>query len=353
MEPITHILAGACISRAGLNRKTALATATLVIAAEATDIDLLYNLGGRVLGFEHHRGWTHSFAGLPVVAAMSIALVWGWQRLFRSQSSAHQAPQAQYRSRLPVRWRLLYCYACLAALSHLLLDYATSYGIRLFEPFSYRWYSWDILFVREPYLWLVLGLGLAGPVLFERIGIKSGSRQLRFGARVGAAVALLAAAMMFNFRNHQHRFALAELKACLYDGEMPLRVSAYAYAWNPFIWHGVVETPDFYETLRVDTLHTGFSQRRRYCKPKDTTATIAAKESQLGRAYLDWARYPVLEIQPGERPDVAFRVWFYDLRSIYRLYAYVDLDKNLQVLAQRFDVEIQKQKTVTAVPSRR
>jgi len=40
LEPITHLLTGACLGRAGLNRKTALATATLTLAAEATDASL-------------------------------------------------------------------------------------------------------------------------------------------------------------------------------------------------------------------------------------------------------------------------------------------------------------------------
>ncbi|MFZ0299857.1 MAG: hypothetical protein WAM13_16010 [Candidatus Sulfotelmatobacter sp.] len=41
MEPITHFLTGACMGRAGLNRKTALATAVLTLAAEAPDLDVL------------------------------------------------------------------------------------------------------------------------------------------------------------------------------------------------------------------------------------------------------------------------------------------------------------------------
>ena len=44
MEPVTHLLTGACISRAGLNRTTGLATLTLVLAAEAPDLDGLARL---------------------------------------------------------------------------------------------------------------------------------------------------------------------------------------------------------------------------------------------------------------------------------------------------------------------
>src|SRR3984893_11182648 len=49
LEPITHFLTGACLGRAGLNRKTALATLTLTLAAEAPDLDVLSGLGGAAL----------------------------------------------------------------------------------------------------------------------------------------------------------------------------------------------------------------------------------------------------------------------------------------------------------------
>ena len=53
MEPITHFLTGACLSRAGLNRKTGLATLTLVLASEMPDIDVVWYLGGSVAGLQH------------------------------------------------------------------------------------------------------------------------------------------------------------------------------------------------------------------------------------------------------------------------------------------------------------
>ena len=69
MEPITHFLTGACIGRAGLNRKTAYATLAAVLAAEAADIDVLWAFAGPVEELKHHRGITHTFLGAPVVAA--------------------------------------------------------------------------------------------------------------------------------------------------------------------------------------------------------------------------------------------------------------------------------------------
>ena len=60
LEPITHFLTGACMARTGFNRRTALATATMTLAAEAPDIDVLGRIRGPVFAFGHHRGFTHS-----------------------------------------------------------------------------------------------------------------------------------------------------------------------------------------------------------------------------------------------------------------------------------------------------
>ena len=46
MEPVTHFLTGACIGRAGLNRRTAYATLAATLAAEAPDMDVFWSFGG-------------------------------------------------------------------------------------------------------------------------------------------------------------------------------------------------------------------------------------------------------------------------------------------------------------------
>src|ERR1700761_2064889 len=76
LEPITHFLTGACLARAGFNRKTALATLTMTLAAEANDIDIVTYFKGPTFGFAHHRGITHTFVGVPFVAAAVLLLVW-------------------------------------------------------------------------------------------------------------------------------------------------------------------------------------------------------------------------------------------------------------------------------------
>ena len=75
MEPITHLLTGACLARLGFNRKTALATLTMTLAAEAPDIDLVAYVKGSVPGFVCHRGATHTLWGIPLVSALVLAVV--------------------------------------------------------------------------------------------------------------------------------------------------------------------------------------------------------------------------------------------------------------------------------------
>src|ERR1700742_3882805 len=102
MEPVTHVLTGACLARTGLNRKAAYATLAMAVAAEFPDIDTLWGLRGPVVAFEHHRGVTHTFVGVPFEAALIVLGVWGvhrW-RQGRAFSSARDRPLTA----APTRW---------------------------------------------------------------------------------------------------------------------------------------------------------------------------------------------------------------------------------------------------------
>jgi inner membrane protein len=205
------MLTGACMSRAGLNRKTGLATATLVLAAEASDIDVFWAIRGPVAGLQHHRGWTHSFVGVPVMAALTLLVVWGWNRLFNKRRLDPSAPMTMGPRHLPIRWGVLYAIALLGPLSHILLDYATAYGIRMFEPFSYKWVDWDTVSIIEPFMLGVLVLGLTLPGLFGLIHEEIGARRPLFRGRAGAITALVAVVLMWGVRDFYHRRAVAPL----------------------------------------------------------------------------------------------------------------------------------------------
>lgn len=63
---------------------------------------------------------------------------------------------------------LLACF--LGVLSHPLLDLMNTYGTRILEPFSHRWFYADSLFIVDPWIWLMLILGLEMSWRAERLG---------------------------------------------------------------------------------------------------------------------------------------------------------------------------------------
>jgi len=161
MEPVTHFLTGACIGRAGLNRKTAYATLAAVLAAEAADIDILWvcGPGGRAEAPPRHYAYPHCRAGGGGrrggfgVAAAPVA---GGRRKPKLEAAMARDPGAPIPLRLqqqPVSWIWLYATALIAALSHLLLDWTNNYGVRPFFPFNPRWYAGSFMFIAEPVLW--------------------------------------------------------------------------------------------------------------------------------------------------------------------------------------------------------
>jgi inner membrane protein len=333
VEPVTHFLFGACLGRAGLNRKTGLATLTLVLAAEAPDLDVLWYFGGSVTGFQHHRGITHTFLGAPLVAALTLAGVYGIYQLMKARGSLPKSPP---------NWKWLYVYALLGCLSHIFLDFMNNYGVRPFAPFNSRWYSWDIVFIVDPLILGLLAFGLVLPGFLSLITEEIGARRAQFRGRGAAIFVLLCVAALIATRDFEHRRALNALESLTYRDEQALRVSAYPAMLDPFFWYGVVETRDFLEALPVNSGNSEVDPDNtavyRY-KPEETPVTLAAKKSRLGQVYLDWAQYPLIEttVLPDNKGyKVQFQDWrFYQVpirseRNSPPLAGYVLLGPNLQ-----------------------
>ena len=181
MDPLTHTLTGLFLSRAGLNRFTPRASAILMLAANAPDIDIVTATGGSLNYLHYHRHLTHSLAAMPVMAMLPLLLVRGV-------------------SRKPVHWLGAYFAALIAVGSHLLLDWTNSYGIRLLLPFSGRWLRLDWTNVIDVWIWAVLLLGVAGPFLARLVGSEIGSGPVRqpYPGR-GFAVFALGFLLLYNF----------------------------------------------------------------------------------------------------------------------------------------------------------
>lgn len=285
MEPVTHLLTGACLGRSGFNRKTAYATLAMTLAAEAADLDMLWGFRGPVAQLQHHRGWTHSFIGCPVVAVAILGVVWIVHKLRRREPP------------VPPRWGLLFLFALIAALSHILLDYTVNYGVRPFFPFNPRWYAWSIEFIFDPVWFLALVIALVMPSILGLADREIGARRKPFRGRGWAIAGLIFMVLWWGVRNAEHDHALALLRTGSYTTEPLVRVAAEPHMINPFRWHAIMETHDYYQTAEVHTLGDDV-QTDSYSdviyKPPITPAVAAAKQTYLGRVYLDWSSWPVI-----------------------------------------------------------
>jgi inner membrane protein len=165
-------------------------------------------------------------------------------------------------------------------------------------------------------------------------------------ARLGAAIALIGVVAIWGIRDHEHRRALHTLEARQYEGAGPVHASAFPLWWNPYLWTGVVETARSVSAMRVDSrsqdVDPQVEEQVRY-KPEETPAALAAKTSSLGRAYMDWARFPITETEAPESSGRGYVVQFKDLRfefagrrEEYSPWAVVRLNRDLSVADMTF-----------------
>ncbi len=343
MEPVTHFLTGACLGRAGFNRKTAYATLAATLAAEAADMDIFWGIGGPVDELKHHRGITHTFWAVPVIAGVVVGIVWlfdRWRETRRKKTGlAPSVSELQQGDKTgapqPIHWGWLYLTAFVAALSHLLLDWTNDYGVRPFFPFNPHWYAGSFVFIAEPVVWALLFLAFFMPWVLGLADREIGARKQQFRGRGWAIFALSGMLVLGCWRWAEHAQALAMLNGSPVSSEPALRIAAEPSPVNPFRWHAIVETSDFYQTAEIDT-HTGAIESDPHndllYKPTDTAAVEAAKQTELGRVYLDWGTWAVVrDLGPVPAPGMTppnlppTRTWttveFTDLRFDYSFLA--------------------------------
>lgn len=339
MEPVTHFLTGACIGRAGLNRMTAYCTLATVLAAEAPDIDILWSFDGPIEGLKHHRGITHTLIGAPFMAAAVVGVValvylYAERRRKRALARLTLPPGAPIPARLQpskIRWGWLYFSALVATLSHLLLDWTNNYGVRPFFPFNPRWYAGSFVFIADPILWALLLAAVIVPWILGLADSEIGARRTPFRGRSWAIFALCGMVLLWALRFSQQSQARALLENVQITVQPATRIALEPYPLNPFRWHAILETPSAFQTAEIDTRSGQIASDPSidaFFKPPITPAVETAKQTELGRAYMDWSSWAVvrdLGPQPIPKLDppqlLPGQVWttvqFSDLRFNY------------------------------------
>jgi inner membrane protein len=148
MDNLTHSLVGLTAAKAGLERLSPGAGALCILAANSPDCDVAILLfGDRWTYLHHHRGITHAIVGVAFLTVFLPLMFYGVDRLW-----------SWFRGRPPKTkfWGLLLASALVTA-THPLLDWTNNYGIRFFLPWSANWSYGDMVYIIDPYLWLLLG----------------------------------------------------------------------------------------------------------------------------------------------------------------------------------------------------
>ena len=147
MDPVTHTLVGASLAETRLGRMSPFAAPTLILGANAPDMDAVTMLVDRDLSLGFRRGWTHGALAIALLPLVLTGLICLLDRCIARWRGT--APRAR-----PGRLLLL---AYVAVASHPALDWLNTYGVRFLMPFDGRWFYGDALFIMDPLVWLLAG----------------------------------------------------------------------------------------------------------------------------------------------------------------------------------------------------
>lgn len=363
MDPIAHSLVGACLSETRLRRLSTLATPTLVLAANAPDIDIVSTAFGGDFSLGFRRGWTHgvlAMAILPLVLAGLIVLA---DRVIAALR--HQPPKARAGPLIVLSY--------LGVLTHPLLDWLNTYGIRLLMPFDDRWFYGDALFIIDPWVWLLVGsavvlantrsaasrtawlvLGIAVTALVTGFaGVPTAARWLWVAGFVAiialrswggaqhrlprlATVGLTCATVYIAAMVAGSRLASRQASAWLAErGDVGAVVMAGPLPANPFVRDIVVADESHYHFLELNWLDSEPIQIAGPPVPRgpDGPVVDAARTATHIQGLLTWIRFPAYSVQPL---DDGFRVMIQDARYSRREglglgTVSIELDRDLRV----------------------
>jgi inner membrane protein len=271
-----------------------------MISANIPDVDVLvFATGTPPVSFR--RGITHGVVAqvlLPIVLT-AIFMV-----------AAKLRPPRGDDDRPPLRpaWLLLLSFA--GVYSHVFLDLLNNYGVRLLTPFSWRWFYGDSVFIIDPWLWLMLGVGIW---LTRR-------RQVRTPVR-GALIFATAYIVLMVV---SARTARGVVERVWHDMQRasPVALMVGPVPITPFTREVIVDAGDHYETgtfswwsrLRegdVGQAPTLTMSPERIPKNDDKPEVALAREAPNVRAFLVWSRFPYWTLTP-EGQNV--RVSVFDMR---------------------------------------
>lgn len=279
MDNFCHTLVGAACGEAGLKQRTRFGNATLMIAANLPDLDVLsFFTDTDPISFR--RGWTHGVLAQLVLPVALTGVLYAIGRL-RPRRGGTGPP-------LRIGWLLLLSYV--GVYSHVFLDFLNNYGVRLLSPIDWRWFYGDTLFIADVWLWLALGVGVW---LSRRQHRPGPSRAALTFASCYIAAMLISAQAARTVVSDTWR----EVR-----GTAPLALMVGPRPFTPFTRTVIIDAGDRYETGTFTWWPTAvtFDREPIHKNAGHPLVTRARAEGRSIREFLVWARFPFWTITPDK-----------------------------------------------------
>jgi inner membrane protein len=269
MDNLCHTLVGAALAEAGLKRRTALGSATLMIAANFPDIDVVAVPLGSSLAIR--RGITHGLPAQVILPFVLTAIMIGWHR---------------WRGGEAPRPRELLLLSVIGILTHPFLDWMNTYGMRWLMPLDGTWWYGDTLFILDPWILLALTAGIWFSRRRERNALPSAGVPAR--AALVAIGAYLAVMLSLSRITREGARQLLAARGITPDTLVvdPLFATAVTRGVT-YLWEGS------YRLATYRLLPGELSEPWFEIPVNDGHPAIAiANQTEAGRAYHSWARLP-------------------------------------------------------------
>lgn len=269
------------LGRAGLKRLTPRAMPALIVSANLPDIDSFVAPLFGIDPLAEHRGFTHGVGGLVVMPFVAAAIILGWEKLRPGKEG-------------PLKLGALWLVCLVGTLSHPLLDFMNTYGVRMLEPLSHRWFYADTLFIIDPWIWIALILGLEMSWRAERLG-RNGTRPALWS--LGAVLAYVGLNLAITTRAEVLTRPLVERVA---PARMVVAAPGPLIFWHRrMIWRGDrVGGAGSYNPL--DGLNSARLEPRIIpLNLDDPRLAAAAERDKHVRAFLFWSRMPMVVEEGG------------------------------------------------------
>ena len=272
MDNLCHTLVGAALGEAGLKRRTAFGNATLMIASNLPDVDVLV-FATNTPSVSFRRGWTHGILADAVLPVLLTAIVVGI---------------ARWRGRDDVKPSQVLVLSYIGVMLHVAMDLLNNYGVRLLMPFSQRWFYGDVLFIVDPWLWITLGAG----IWLARRSTSPKPARMSLAIASVYVLAMIAGA----------RAARAEIidRWQQVEGRPPQAVMVGPVPITPLQRVVIIDAGDRYQTGDFSWQPRNIRFDPRDVPKNDTDPRVAvARNAPNVRAFLVWSRFPFWTIEPG------------------------------------------------------